>query len=238
MSTDTLTLFTEDAAGRFHPADGWTSKAAARTAGPRVGSARYRILERLTLAHRLGRPGRTAFELGAELNLLAHVAGTRLGELEAAELVKPTGERRPTDTGRTAVVYTATEAGRAAYKAAHDTMAPRVTDTPVAAASRPPGRPAGPRRMSRRGLTRPLDRVLEVIVEATANPVTIGITDAEVAAAVGILRTAAGTYRLELERAGLAERTTRTRHTDRGHPATIHIATASGILELRRLAGA
>lgn len=233
MTNEPLALFTEDAAGRFHAADPWTSKAAARSARPRAGSARYRILEALD------RPldfGLTAFELGARLDLLAHVAGTRLGELELEQLVERTGDRRTTDTGRTAAAYRITTAGKAALEAARPQMAARMADAPVAAGTRPPGRPSGPRRMSRRGLTKPIDRVLELIVDATANPVTSGLTDAEAATAAGLLRNAAGTYRLELERAGLVERTDRHRKTDRGQAATVHRATAAGIRKLLELA--
>ena len=228
------TLFLEDAAGRLHPADPWTSKAAARAIAPAAGTARYRVLDALASVDF----GLTDYELAGRLNMLPTAAGTRRKELAdagAVELVigldgKPL--RRPTDTGRGAKVYTLTAAGREALQAARGTApalsatdAPRGSGTPV-------GRPYG-RLTSRRGLRRTVDLVLEALADAGAR----GLTDYELGLCTGLLRTAAGTYRKQLERAGHVHTTGRTRPTDRQQPATVHVVTSAGLEHLRELAG-
>lgn len=231
---EALTLFTETAPGQFHPADHWTSKAAAAAVAVKAGTTRYLVLGALVDEPTVGH---TAYELAARLHLLAHVAGTRLGELVAAGLamaleVDGRPVRRPTDTGRTAAAHVATLAGMRAHSAAAAAMAPRTTDRPLAAGARPPGRPARPTRPSPRGLTRPLDLVLEAIVDAGIH----GATDSELGDATGRLATAAGTYRKQLTDAGLVERTDRTRKTLTGRqPAAVHIATRTGRLRLLNL---
>jgi hypothetical protein len=236
MSADAPTLFLETSPGKFHVEDPWTSKATARDVAVRVGTDRYRVLERLVAA---GANGRTAFELGAELGLLAHVAGTRLGELVAAGYAAPlvlegARQRRHTDTGRTALVYGATGAGATVLKAAEATLAPRTADATRSAGQRPPGRPSGPPRPSPRGLVDMRDRVLEAIVDAGLE----GRTDDELGAELELLPTAAGTYRKALERLELVVRTDRTRRTRAGRRAGVHIATADGYVELERLVDA
>lgn len=231
MSTEALALFTEDAAGRFHPVDHWTSKAAAAAVAVRSGTTRYLVLDALVAEPTAGH---TAYELAARLHLLAHVAGTRLGELVDAGLamrleVEGRPVRRPTDTGRTSAAHVATLAGIRAHSAARAAMAPRTADRPLAAGTRPPGRPTAPARPSPRRLTRPLDRILEAIVDAGIH----GATDSELGAATGLLATAAGTYRKQLTDTGLVERTDRTRKTANGRqPAAVHIATRAGRFRL------
>ncbi len=226
------TLFAEDTPGRYRARDEWTSKAAARAAGPRTPTTRYLLLRLLAGGAGAGYrwQGVTAFEAGAELGIPAPDVGTRLGELAAAGHVAKTNHRRPTDTGRTAAVYVITVEGLDRYSAERERYGPRVADTPRTARTRPPGRPTGPGRPSRRGLTLIADRVLELLVDAGA----AGMTDSDIADAAGIFKAAAGTYRLELERAGHVERTARHRLTDRRRPAIVHAITDTGYAELRR----
>jgi len=235
MSADAPTLFVETAPGQFHVDDPWTAKSAAREVAVTAGTDRYRVLERLVAAGPT--TGRTAYELGAELGLLAHVAGTRLGELVAAELAAPlelagVRQRRRTDTGRTALVYRATLAGLEAFDAATATVGARTSDALRSAGTRPPGRPSGDPPPSPRGLTALGDRVLEAIVDAGV----AGITDDELGAALNLLPTAAGTYRKALERRELVARTHRVRRTRAGRRAGVHVATAAGRAELAELA--
>jgi DNA-binding MarR family transcriptional regulator len=231
------TLFIEDTLGKFRPADPWTSKAAARTVKVRTGTHRYRILAELAAAPRYdlypGAPGYTAFELAGRLDMLVHVAGVRLLELEKLGLVARTNYKRPTDTGRLAMAWVSTDAGEAALAAAIAAgAATRQADAPRPSSQRPPGRPrfgsAPPSRFRRI-----IDRVLEDLVAAGA----AGRTDVEVAYRLGILRTTAGSTRKQLEEAGYVRRTTRTRPTDRGQPAGVYEVTEAGVERLAELLG-
>ncbi len=234
MSPDP-TDWTGPAPAPHHAADPWTSKATARRARLRAGTLRYLVLEQLERADY----GATAYELAVHLGELAHSTGTRLGELvelgyaEPLELELSGTVRRPTDTGRLAVVHVCTEAGRLALHAARPALEARTSDRPRGRG--PAGRARGGilRPPSRRGLRRLADRMLEELVDAGAD----GLTDAELAARLGILRNTAGTGRKHLEELGLVERTDRHRTTDRGAPALVHVATPAGAERLYELAG-
>lgn len=74
-------------------------------------------------------------------------------------------------------------------------------------------------------------------LEQLALAASYGKTDYELGLAVGILRTAAGTRRKELADLGLVEVTARTRDTDMGSPAVVHMISDFGravALELMR----
>lgn len=98
----------------FHAGDPDTSREAAASAAVTADAHRERIALYLL---RVGDHGATAYEAYvATGGARPHVAGTRLGELEHPKhglaLVEKTARRRPTDTGRPAVVYVLTDAGR------------------------------------------------------------------------------------------------------------------------------
>lgn len=61
-----------------------------------------------------GDAGLTDYEAGRVLGVLRTSAGKRRLELMRDDLVADSGQRRPTDTGATAAVWVATEAGRRA----------------------------------------------------------------------------------------------------------------------------
>ena len=214
---DELRLF-DDAgnAGRFHPGDPWTSKAAARTVT--AGTGRYRVLT----VFGTSLAGRTDYEVAVELELLAHVVGTRRGELVEAGYVEPTDARRPTDTGALARVHRITPAGRDALRQADEADHERrnaVRAAPQGTKARGRPQPAPP---SLLGLTAPKDRILEEL--ARRGP----LTDIELGVAIGQLRTAAGTYRRQLEDAGLVEPTGYTGLTPSGRHARTHRITDIG----------
>lgn len=66
------------------------------------------------------------------------------------------------------------------------------------------------------------------ILEALHTRGDHGATDYELGVACGLLRTAAGTRRKELEELELVEQTQRTRLTDTGSPAYVHVLTDLG----------
>jgi hypothetical protein len=84
---------------------------AAAAAGVRTGSQKGRVLAALAAA---GDRGCTDFEAARAIgHPRPHVVGTRRLELQRLGLVEATGMRRPSDLGGAAVVYVATDAGRA-----------------------------------------------------------------------------------------------------------------------------
>jgi len=224
-AADELRLFADDNGdGRFHVEDPWTSKAAAR--GVKAGTDRYRVL---TVFGR-DLAGRTDYEVAVELELLAHVAGTRRGELLEAGYVEATDARRPTDTGALARVHRITPAGRDALRKADEAdeerrnavrMAPQGTQARGRPGNAPP---------SLYGLTAPRDRILEEL--GRRGP----LTDLELGDAIGKLRTAAGTYRRQLELDGLVEPTGYTGVTPSGRHARTHRLTEAGRRRLNALA--
>ena len=97
--------------GRFRKTGPTTSRNAAEQVAPRTGTHRARILVDLLDAV----DGRTAEESWKRTGgRFPHVAGTRLGELQACDLVYMTARTRPTDSGADAHVWVLTDAGRAA----------------------------------------------------------------------------------------------------------------------------
>lgn len=96
--------------GKSHAHDPETSHAAAVANAPRSGTQRERVLFAFVSA---GDTGLTDFEAAQRCELVRpHVAGNRRKELERLGAVARTEERRPTDTGCLAVVWTLTDAGR------------------------------------------------------------------------------------------------------------------------------
>jgi hypothetical protein len=68
-----------------------------------------------------GDNGLTDYETAQRCHLARpHIAGNRRKELQTLGLVERTDERRPTDTGSTAVVWKITEAGRELAAAMRD----------------------------------------------------------------------------------------------------------------------
>lgn len=232
MSTNAPTLFDTDTTGRFHVDDPWTSKEAARRVAVRAGTDRYRVLEALVDA---GTNGLTDYELGARLGILTTTAGTRRGELAANEppLVVPVDDlKRRTDTGRPAQVWRATLPGVQRLAAArHDRGITR--PAPLARyGAKPPGRTIQ-RTRSRYGLTTARDRILEELVHTSP---TSGLTDEQLAACIGMLRTAIGTARKQLVDDGLVETLDQARPTLAGNRAAVHRITAAGRIRLDELA--
>jgi hypothetical protein len=95
--------------GPWHTVDPDTSRLAAIDNYARSGSQRRRVLYELDEAEL---KGRTDYELHAALDILRTAAGTRRDELRKLGLVEKTDDRRPTDTGCTAVVWRITPAGQ------------------------------------------------------------------------------------------------------------------------------
>lgn len=101
------TLF--DYAGSIHAADPETSRAAARD-GKRLGGQRLACLVALTRAP-LGLTPHEAWEQTP--CAFPHVCATRFADLRKQGLATKTDEVRPTPSGGTAHVWTATDDGRA-----------------------------------------------------------------------------------------------------------------------------
>jgi hypothetical protein len=81
-----------------------TEIAAAIDNAARSPKQRAQVLDALRKA---GNEGRTDYELGVELGILRTSAGKRRLELQRIGLVVDSGERRPTDTGSSGVVWRA-----------------------------------------------------------------------------------------------------------------------------------
>lgn len=79
-----------------------TSIAAAESMKPHVGSMRERVMERV---RRAGVSGLTCDEAEVSLGLSHQTCSARFRELSKAGVVKDSGTRRPTRSGRKAVVY-------------------------------------------------------------------------------------------------------------------------------------
>ena len=94
--------------GRYRCSDPETSKAAARTV--KAGTQRARVLLALCSA----RDGLNGYEAAKACGISrVHGATTRLGELEALGFAYRTGQTRETDTRCQALVFFATESGKA-----------------------------------------------------------------------------------------------------------------------------
>jgi len=88
-----------------------TSREAARRIKKRSPLQRQRVSRCILDA---GSHGRTDEETGTELGMLLHSVSPRRGELVKLGLVRDSGRRRPTSSGRPAIVWVATAAGAAA----------------------------------------------------------------------------------------------------------------------------
>lgn len=114
--TDTPSLFDPGVAdvvaetgGRARSADPLTSKDAAKSV--KAGTQRARILLALTEAPN----GLNGWEAAERCGIFrVHGATTRLEELEALGMVRRDGTTRATDSGKQALVFFITDAGRAA----------------------------------------------------------------------------------------------------------------------------
>lgn len=98
-----------DNGGRVRSTDPETSKAAARTV--KAGTQRARILTALVDASN----GLNGWEAAVRCGIFrVHGATTRLEELEELGMVRRDGSTRPTDSGKQALIFYATDAGRTA----------------------------------------------------------------------------------------------------------------------------
>jgi hypothetical protein len=88
-----------------------TSAAAKAAIRPSAATMRQRILQRIVAA---GIDGCTDDELQHELDIQGSTERPRRQELQQAVLITQSGEVRKTASGRSAVVWVATERGRAA----------------------------------------------------------------------------------------------------------------------------
>ncbi|MCX8018394.1 MAG: ArsR family transcriptional regulator [Rhodocyclaceae bacterium] len=88
---------------RSRATDPWTSHAAAASAAEFAGSQRVRILSLLRASGPM-----TAEEIGLALGLEPYAVRKRLPELEDAGLAEPTGDVKPTASGRWQRVWRAT----------------------------------------------------------------------------------------------------------------------------------
>lgn len=91
---------------RHRATDPDTSRTAARSA--RVRDGQRKVLDALAVA---GGAGLTDFELADRTGVKQTSIGKRRGELRDAGLVVDSGRRRPSDTGRPAIVWTLKAAG-------------------------------------------------------------------------------------------------------------------------------
>jgi hypothetical protein len=93
--------------GRHHRDATDTELEAAARNLPRRGTQRARVLEAL---RELGERGATDYEMGQRLGIFRWVAGTRREELiKDGWPIRDSGERRHTDTGSNAIVWTYAE---------------------------------------------------------------------------------------------------------------------------------
>jgi hypothetical protein len=99
-----------DTVGAHHAHGGDTERRAAWEVMPASGSQRLRVLEAIDNA---GSEGRTDQELEDELDIQRPSAGNRRGELMTGGWVRDSGRRRPTRSGKDAVVWVLTDAGAA-----------------------------------------------------------------------------------------------------------------------------
>lgn len=98
-----------DSVGAHHRHGGDTERRAAYEAMPGSGTTRRRVLTSIAAA---GEWGRTDQELEEELGLLRPTGGNRRGELVDGGWVRDSGRRRPTRSGKPAIVWILTAPGR------------------------------------------------------------------------------------------------------------------------------
>lgn len=100
--TDQASLF-DNAPGRMHREPHDTEIVAAVSQRPASGALRARVHAEFVTA---GDAGRTDYENAVALGMFRHSAGTRREELiKRGALIVDSGRRRPTDTGRPAIVW-------------------------------------------------------------------------------------------------------------------------------------
>ena len=105
---------TSDQAGKVRRDAPATSRAAAQAITLQTGTARWRILERLVIAHDSGWGGLTDWELQQQLRLNPSTERPRRGELVDAGLVESHGERQHGDSHW--AIWKLTQAGADAYQ--------------------------------------------------------------------------------------------------------------------------
>lgn len=81
-----------------------TSRAAAESVRPYLNSVRGKVYNRIVES---GEEGATCDELQEALGLLPQTCSARCNDLKKAKLIVDSGKRRPTKTGRSAMVYVA-----------------------------------------------------------------------------------------------------------------------------------
>lgn len=107
--------YTAPTVGPYRHGQPSTARAAAVANAPISGAQRHAVLVALVAA---GEAGLTAFEAQQATGIKRmHTASTRLDELAKHGLVVRTDVKRPTDTGRLAVVWQATAKGVEAVEA-------------------------------------------------------------------------------------------------------------------------
>lgn len=100
--TDQASLF-DDAPGRMHREPHDTEVASAISQRPHSGALRAKVHAEFVAA---GDTGRTDYENAVALGMFRHSAGTRREELiKRGAPIVDSGRRRPTDTGRPAIVW-------------------------------------------------------------------------------------------------------------------------------------
>ena len=111
MTINSLPDPTDNRIGGFRSNGQPTEREAAIGVATTSGKQRVRVLRELFNAP----DGLTDYELGVRMGNLRTSAGKRRGELMADGWVQkhPLGLRRPTDTGKTAIVWTLTPAAQA-----------------------------------------------------------------------------------------------------------------------------
>lgn len=99
--------------GWAHRASSDTERAAARLVAPRTGTWRSRVLREIASCL----AGATDWELHKALGGNLYTVAPRRKELVEMGWIRDSGERRPTNNGASAIVWTMTDQGRAEYEA-------------------------------------------------------------------------------------------------------------------------
>lgn len=82
-----------------------TSREAAESMREKAPFIRERVYQRIKFWAGVGWHGSTCYELERELALSHQTTSARIRELALAERIQDSGERRPTSSGRSAIVW-------------------------------------------------------------------------------------------------------------------------------------